>query len=150
MIKALKWVLRILFYLIVILAVLLLLFILSYNMYLQSNLTKVFDSIPGIENARIEFDKAVIDLWDNYPEAQITLHNGVAVGYFLDEEKGNITYFISHITCYILYITHTQNNEIVLVATYVSITLEGRPSRLWDQHTSTSTWGNVHTTDSLA
>ncbi len=55
--------------------VLLLLFILSYNLYLQSTLTKVFDDVPGMENAQIEFDKAVIDIWDTYPEGQIMLHN---------------------------------------------------------------------------
>ena len=75
MIKALKGLLRILIYLIVILVVLLFLFTLSYNIYLQSNLTKKFEDISGLENAKIQFDKAVIDIWNSYPNAQVTLNN---------------------------------------------------------------------------
>jgi hypothetical protein len=73
--KVLKRLVDFIFYAIVILIVIALLFILSYCIYFQSNLTKVISGYPGMGDMRIEFDRVDTDIFSHYPEAQFSFHN---------------------------------------------------------------------------
>ena len=73
--KVLKRLVDFIFYAIVILIVVALLFILSYCIYFQSNLTKVISGYPGMGDMRIEFDRVDTDIFSHYPEAQFSFHN---------------------------------------------------------------------------
>ena len=73
--KVLKRLVDFVFYVIIILIFIALLFVLSYSIYIQSNLTKVIGGFPGMGDARIEFDKIDTDIFTHYPYGHFRLEN---------------------------------------------------------------------------